>query len=151
MGNQTNLSLHNQIPGELFMKIFSFLFLAIALIPNSLFAQFDDWDYSNPDSPVFYEVVKNDKGLYGLSRIKDKKLVIPYKFSNIYVADTPEDVEQVFINVYDESNNAGIYSLKDNKLIIPCKYNSINIDYKDFYPNDDDNPYLFCGFAAEVS
>jgi hypothetical protein len=137
------------------MNLKPFLVLICILISNLVHAQFDDFDdddYSDDDyvaRPSLYEVVKNDQGLYGLSRISDKKMMIPYKYSNISLDGTPYSLDPVYIEVYDSLNKAGIYSLKTNKIIVTCNYESISLEYIDFYPNDNEETYQFCGFKGE--
>jgi hypothetical protein len=129
------------------IKIF---LLAITLLgPNLLHAQNDDFDEQEEVQPSLYKVVKNDRGLSGLMRTADDKLIIPYKYNEINLSGTPGSVETIYVNIVDSLNNTGIYSIKENRVIVPCKYKDVKMEYNDFYPNDDKEIYQFCGFTTE--
>lgn len=122
-----------------------YLFVSVLLMLSfNLFAQYDDDDEYSESPYSIYKLNTNDKGLYGLVRIADNKLIIPYKYSNISLFDMN------YFVVYDSLKNAGLFSLKDNKILIACKYNEIVVEYQDFYPNDDNNPVILCGIKGIV-
>jgi hypothetical protein len=128
------------------------LLLLFPILSNVMFSQEDDSDDEYTEAthaPSLYESVKNDKGLTGLIRIADKKMVIPFKYNDITLDGTPAIVPLAYVNIYDSLNNEGIYSLADKKVIIPCKYAEIEKEYQDFYPNDGKELYEFCGFEGK--
>ena len=100
-----------------------------------------EYELDHPD----YEVVKNDKNLAGLVRIKDKKLIIAYKYSDI-ILQRADKIN--YVSVYDSLKREGIFSIKDNKVLVPCNYKEIALSYHDFYWNDEKEIEKFCGFEA---
>jgi hypothetical protein len=82
----------------------------------------DDYSGLLPDfqSKKYKVDSKNDK--VGLIRLKDNKLIIPYKYSEIELER--DDIE--YFKVHSSNNDVGVFSLKDNKEIIPCIYTVIS-------------------------
>lgn len=136
------------------MKIYLLFFVTLLLTSSSIFAQYDDEEEEYEETPSIYTVVKNAQGMYGLIRIADNKLVIPYLFNEIEINYDEETQDYVYVYTKNTSadpekpTNAGIYSIKDNRLIIPCKYFRTKVVDPDFYPNDDQDISKFCGFSA---
>jgi hypothetical protein len=136
------------------MKIRFLFFSALALIPQMLTAQYDDYndedDYED-DYPAVskYEVVRSkENGLESLVQKEGKKTVIPCIYKTIVVEGTYEGEIENYFKVVNNNDQTGIYSLKDRKEIVPCKYADIEIFYNDFYPDNDENPALLCAFIA---
>jgi hypothetical protein len=134
--------------------------IALALLvffPGILFSQEDDWedddyyDYSESEPTSIYEVAACENNLSGLIRTADKKLMIPCSYTSIVADQSANGEDENYFVVTNSNELKGLYSIRDAKEIIPCKYTWIESFYYDFYPNDDNNPDLFCAFIAETS